>query len=344
MRSPRCQSPSSLDGHPSVRCPYESALLVLGFPPSCPYPSASDLKKRWRKLCLQFHPDKKCPGNIDSNSAECFLSIKDAYTLLKSPSIDYPSCYRCAYCRSRNPFVPEPSAQCDPEEAASKAQDMLSALLETVRDLYEGGHLVSASPSPSPASSSPALAAREASRGASRSPSPRSVCGETSPSSPFFGRPQDASCGDFSCAAPQPSTSSPPSASVDASRSSFSFRTPRSRSSSSSNSSASSAPSCGDAQSSRSASLQRVSALAPRLLSQHYHALTSSSLSPASHLSCLFLSPPSSPSSIDSFDVCAARGLMAEIFKENRRTSESKLPERDFYYSMQIQSEFITPR
>ena len=53
---------------------------ILGLPPSA---STEEIKKAYRKLALQFHPDKS-PG--DPYAGEQFAAIKEAYETLVNPS------------------------------------------------------------------------------------------------------------------------------------------------------------------------------------------------------------------------------------------------------------------
>lgn len=56
----------------------QSALKILGFPANAT-PTQEEIKKTYRKLALQYHPDKN-PGN--AKSREQFEKIKNAYELL----------------------------------------------------------------------------------------------------------------------------------------------------------------------------------------------------------------------------------------------------------------------
>src|SRR5512137_1282611 len=51
---------------------------VLGVPKNC---SADDIKRSFRKLAHQYHPDK----NSDSGAAEKFKELNEAYEVLSDP-------------------------------------------------------------------------------------------------------------------------------------------------------------------------------------------------------------------------------------------------------------------
>ena len=58
--------------------PKKAALNTLGFPTTAT-PTKEEIKKAYRRLALQYHPDKN-PG--DAQAREKFEKIKDAYELL----------------------------------------------------------------------------------------------------------------------------------------------------------------------------------------------------------------------------------------------------------------------